>query len=342
MPAITPSYTLLHPSYVMPEMILSYQQASGAFDLMASRNPLVRLGEGDLAVYMKKLDIRTQVASSQSGNANQLPSVAMEARMINTPTYLFRARSIYDHHDLAAAANWAIALPEAQRLGTRQAIFQQLRNALLYGMNPAQGEGLLNTNGATTVILPADSNSHTTVVTYDNGQMAIFLLAQLQALRTRTMQMGMPCRVVILGPQRTLGAMEMQMIVQLTQFQRPGAGSSTTAQVVSQVAEMAGVEVEWAYDDTLIGAGQGGTDAVVIAMPELERPEVNNTINTNEFAKLTPSITANSLMLCDMAAPREIPTPIAGGAIDVLSEMRSTSGWMLRPEALTIVSMQYS
>lgn len=129
---------------------------------------------------MKRLDIRTQVTSSQSGNANQLPSVALDARMISTPTYMFRARAIYDHHDMAAAGNWGIALPEAQRLGTRQAIFQQLRGALLYGMNPAGGEGVLNTNGATTISLPADSNGNTTVLTYDHGQMAVFLLAQIR------------------------------------------------------------------------------------------------------------------------------------------------------------------
>jgi hypothetical protein len=42
-----------------------------------------------------------------------------------------------------------------------------------------------------------------------------------------------------------------------------------------------------------------------------------------------------------MAAPREIPTPLAGGAIDVLSEWRVTSGWGVRPECVTILSMQY-
>lgn len=165
MPAITPAYQIVNPSYIMPEMILSYQQASGAFSVMASGNPLVRLADGDQYVYMKRLDIRTQVTSSQSGNANQLPSVALEARMVSTPTYMFRARAIYDHHDMAAAGNWGIALPEAQRLGTRQAIFQQMRNALLYGMNPAGGEGVLNTNGATTINLPADSGGNTTVLT---------------------------------------------------------------------------------------------------------------------------------------------------------------------------------
>ena len=104
----------------------------------------------------------------------------------------------------------------------------------------------------------------------------------------------------------------------------------------------ADLQIDWVYDDTLIGAGAGGTDAVVITIPEVEVPLVNSTVNTNEFAKLTPSLAANALMFCDMAAPREIPTPIAGGAIDVLSEMRSTAGWAVRPEAITILSMAYS
>lgn len=76
-------------------------------------------------------------------------------------------------------------------------------------------------------------------------------------------------------------------------------------------------------------------------MPEVERPEVNAKINTNEFARLSPSLEATSLMLCDMAAPREIPPDCRRGDRCAF-ELRSTSGWVLRPEALTIISMKYS
>ncbi|AHE73410.1 hypothetical protein M942_22605 [Enterobacter ludwigii] len=341
MPAITPSYQIVNPSYIMPEMILSCQQASGAFSVMASGNPLARLSDGDQYVYMRRLDIRTRVASSQSANANQLPSVSLDSRMIQTPTYMLRARAIYDHHDMAAAGNWGYALPEAQRLGMRQAIFQQMRNGLLFGMTPSTGEGILNTHGATTTILPPDSQGNTSVLRYDHGEMAQFILGQLLAIRTRTMQMGLPSRMVVLGPQRILGAMEMLQVVQLTSYQRPGGGTATVSGTVKRIAEESDCDIEWVYDDTLIGAGDNGTDAVIISMPEVKRPEMNAKINTNEFAKLSPSLEATSLMLCDMAAPREIPTPIAGGAIDVLSELRSTSGWVLRPEAVTIISMPY-
>ncbi len=336
---IAPSYITLNPNYTMPELLLPYSQASGAFDLLPTGEPLVRLGEGDLVAYIKRIDVRTRMAASQSAY-NALPSVGIANSMISTATYLMRVRAEYDHHDTAAMGRWGVSIVEAQRLGMRQGHFQLARNALLYGFNPANGEGLLNTNGATAVNLPPDTNGNDTVVTYDNGQMAFFLLSQLSATKTRTNQLGIGRKFTILGPQRVLGAMEYQNIVQLVQYQRPGAGSQSTAGVLKDVAEMNGDEITWAYDDTLTGRGAGGNDAIIIVMPEVEKPQ-GSRMNTNEFAKLAPGLDACTLQLCDMAAPREIPTPLPGGAIDVLSEMRITSGWGVRPEAVSVISMQY-
>jgi hypothetical protein len=336
-----PSFVQVNPSYVMPEMILQWAQASGAFELLAGGDPMVRLGEGDLYVYIKKLDVRTKVSAGQSA-ANLLPSCSIIATEISIPTYLIRTRAEYDHHDTAAASRWGYSIVEAQRLGMRQGTFQQMRTGLLYGFSPANGEGLLNTTGATTAVLPADSFGNTTVTTYDNGQMAIYLLTQIQLAKTRTLQMGQPSRIVICGSQQTLGAFEIQGIVQLTSFQRPGAGSTSVAGMVTSVLEENKDSLEWVYDDTLIGKGQGGTDAVVICIPELV-VQRRAKINTNEWAtKLKPGLDATTLQLCDMAAPREIPTPLSGGAIDVVSELRITPGWAIRPEAITIISMPYS
>jgi hypothetical protein len=323
----------------MPEALMPYSQASGAFDVLPSGGPLVRLSDGDLYAYIKRIDIRTKMAAGQSAY-NQLPGVSFTLSQISTPTYLLRVRAEYDHHDTANMSRWGLSISDAYRLGMRQATFQLMRNALLYGMNPTNGEGILNTNGATAIPLPPDSNANATVVTYDNGQMAFFLISQISAMKSRTNQLGVGRKFTILGPQRVLGAFEYQNIVQLTQYQRTGAGTQSTAGLVKDVLDVNDDELLWAYDDTLIGKGAGGTDAVVIVMTEVEQPK-NGRINTNEFAKLAPSIEACTLMLCDMAAPKEIPTPLAGGAIDVLSEIRITSGWGIRPEAVTIVSMQY-
>jgi hypothetical protein len=301
---------------------------------------MVRLADGDLYAYIKRIDVRTRMAAGQSAY-NQLPGVSFALGQISAPSYLLRVRAEYDHHDTAAMARWGISIVEAHRLGMRQAAFQIMRNGLLYGFNPTNGEGLLNAAGATSIPLPPDSASNATVVTYDNGQMAFFIIAQISAIKTRTNQLGIGHKFVIVGPQRTLGAFEYQNIVQLTSYQRPGAGSTSTAGLIKDVLEMNDDEIYWGYDDTLIGKGAGGNDAVIIVMPEVEQPK-GQRINTNEFAKLTPSMEACTLMLCDMAAPKEIPVPLAGGAIDVLAEMRTTSGWGVRPEAITVISMQYS
>jgi hypothetical protein len=336
---IAPAFVTVNPSYMMPDILLPYSQASGAFDLLPTGAPLVRLSDGDLVVYIKRADIRTKVAAGQAAY-NQLPSVTIAMSMISTPTYLMRVRAEYDHHDTAAMARWGVPIASAQSLGMRQGHFQLARNALLYGFNPANGEGLINTFGATRVDLPPDSNNNDTVVTYDNGQMAFFLLGEILNIKTRTNNLGHGRKFTICGPQRTLGTFEYN-IVQLTQFQRVGAGSASTAGTVKDVAGLNGDEIIWAYDDTLEGKGSNGTDAVIICMTEVEKPKAPNW-NTNEFAKLAPGLDACTLQLCDMAAPREIPTPLPGGATDVLSEMRITPGWGIRGEAVSIISMAYA
>jgi hypothetical protein len=334
-----PAFVQLHPSYFAPEILLPYQQASGAFDLLADRDPMVRLGEGDLAVYIKSLDIRTKTASGNS-NYNALPSVTITANQINTPTYLIRNRNDYDHHDTASAGQWGVGLPEAYRLGTRQAFFQQMRNALLYGFNPVNGEGLMNTIGATTTTLPADSNGNTSISTYDNGQMALYILGLISGVLTRTMQVGMKARIQFVMPQRVFTSWFIQGVVQLTQFQRAGAGVATTGDMIKLVLAGQGVDAEFTCDDTLLGKGAGGTDAIIITIPEIKKPD-GGKINTNEFAKLTPGMNACNVQFCDMAAPREIVSPLAGGGTDVLSELRITSGWGVRPESITILSATY-
>jgi hypothetical protein len=338
---IATSWTQVHPSLVEPGLVIQINQASGAFATLAGGVPRVMLGEEDLYVYMRRVDIRTKMASGQSAY-NQLPSVATNFELASTATYLQRVRAEYDHHDTAAVGRWGTNIVEVQRLGMRQGHFQLLRSSLLYGMNPSNGEGLLHAAGATSVSLPPDTFGADTVLTYDNGQMAIFLLQQLVNLKSRTMQLGIPRRFVILGPQRTLGQFEYPNIVQLVQYQRPGAGSETTAGVVKNIAELNGDTIDWCYDDTLINQGAGGTtDAVLLVMPEVEYPKVPGMPNTNAFAEVEPGINANTLQYTDMAAPKEIPTPLAGGAIDVLSELRASPGWGVRPEAITIMSMQY-
>jgi hypothetical protein len=335
MPILASSFVQVNPNFTDPGLLLPYTQASGAFDVLAGGQPLVKLSNGDLYVYIKTINLRTRTVAGQAAY-NQLPSCDIELAQISTPTYLCRVRSEYDHHDTAAAGRWGVAITQAYTLAMRQGQFQLARTALLYGMNPANGEGLLNANGATAVSLPADTNGNTTISTYDSGQLAFFILNQIASIKSRTNQLGIGKKFVILMPQRDGIQFEYQ-IVQLVQFQRVGAGTSSPAGVVKNILGDNDDEIYWVYDDTLIGQGAGGTDAIIITMPEVTKP-AGMAMDTNEFAKLAPGIDACNLMYCDMAAPREITAPLAGGAVDTLSEWRISSGWPIRPEALTILS----
>ena len=339
MGVIAPAIQTVSPSFMEPDTIMQYTQVSGAYMLLPSGQPRVKIGTDDLVVYAKRLDLRTKMAAGQTAY-NMLPSIEPVFSLISTPTYLTRVRYEYDHHDAAAVGRWGHAITEVYRLGSRQAHFQFMRVALLYGLNPALGEGIVNASSAVATNLPADTNGNDTVVTYDNGQMAFYLLQLIGAIKTRTMNLGIGREFTVLLPQRILQQWQYN-VVQLVQYQRVGAGTESTAGTVKLVAGVNDDEINWACDDTLIGKGSGGSDLIIIVMPEVEVIDASNQINTNEFAKLTPGMRDCVVQYTDMIAPREITTPLPGGAVDTLTEHRISSGWPLRPEAVTLLSAVY-
>lgn len=337
-----PAQTKVSPSYTEPGLIVTYVQPSGAFAALSEGKPRVKIGSEHLVVYMNRLDLRTNVAVSQSPE-NLLPSASLALDYYQTSTYLLRVRAVWDHHDMNAAAHYAVGLPGALDLAMRQGIFLQMRTGLLYGFNPQFGEGLLNTTGATAVTLPPDTYGNTTTPTYDNGQLALFFLNQIVSLKSRMYQSGgnIKNRIVVISPQRVFLYMSMAAIVQVTSYQRPGGGTSAAAAVVQDMSRANGDIFEWYFDDTLIGQGAGGADAVLLTMPEIEAPELPN-INTNTFGSdFQPQIQNVNVMYADMAAPMKIPTPTPDGAITEIQELRCSSGWCIRPQGITIVSMPY-
>jgi len=335
---IAPAYLRVHPAFEEPDIVMTYVQASMAFELLPNGEPRVKMGEGDLGVYLKRLDYRNKMASGQAAY-NSLPSVELIFSLGFTPSYLVRTRAEWDHHDEASAGRWGIGLQQGYRLAGQSGHFQFMRTALLYGINPALGEGLINNANSTSVILPVDTLGNSTISTYDPGQMGQLLLNYIQQLKTRTNQIGTGRKIAILAPQRVLGQWEYN-VVQLLAYQRPGAGTESTAGMTKLVGEVNEDEILWGPDDTLIGKGTGGTDMIIICMPELEVLNAER-INTNVFSKLKPGFRDCTAMYSDMIAPREIITPLPGGAVDMLMEARITSGWPVRPEAITLLSAGY-
>jgi hypothetical protein len=330
------------PHFSEPELILTITQPSGAFMLFEGGAPRVKISNTDLFVYVNHLDIRTDAQASQFPS-NELPSSTLVGEYFSTMTYLIRSRAIYGRASDTAAAGYNVSVPNAQKLGMRQAIVQQMRTAALYGINGSNGEGLLNASGATSVTLPPDPYGNTTVSTYDNGAMVTFILQQLVTIMNAMFQTGAVDggKIRIVGPQRIFNKFQISEIIQVTSFQRPGGGTATVGQAISQVAEEAGWDMEYGYDDTLIGKGSGGTDMVIITIPELTIPDQPG-ISTAPFNEMMPSTKAVNVMYADQPAPIQIPTPIPDGEITEVSELRITSGWNWRPQGLILCSMQYS
>jgi hypothetical protein len=341
MSTFAPAYVTLNPSMMLPDIAMQYSMVTGAFDLLPSSRPEVKIGTNDLLVYQKTLRLTTQNSVSQS-LPNQLMSSSVIPDYTQMMTYRIATRSQYGLYDDTAASQWGYALPAALQLAARQGTAQTLRVMLLYGMQPSNGEGIVNAPGAMTVNLGADSHGETAYTRWDNGELAQALLGHIAALKIRMLMLGQPARIVVCGPQRFLSQLSYTGIVQLTSYQRPGAGTATAGVVVQTIAgEAVGDDVIFTVDETLLEKGAGGADLIIISAPVLNVPSNDASINTNIFASLTPNQRAVNQMFCDVAAPTEITTPIADGALTTLYTMRSTPGWTLRSEGVTLLSAVY-
>ncbi|HGJ5860606.1 MAG TPA: hypothetical protein ACHBX6_13145 [Arsenophonus nasoniae] len=342
MSTFAPAITTISPSLMNPEFIMQYSMASGAFEILADGAPKVRLGTMDLVVYQKMLRMTSQAMAGQS-LAAQLPSSSVVPFYDQMMTYRIQSRSQYSYLDTDAASQWGYSLVDALRLANRQAHAQYLRNMLLYGVNAANNEGIVNSPNAITINLGKDSKNNETYPSWDSGEMAIFLLNQIASQKTKALVLGQATKTVILAPQRFLQTLEYTGVVQLTTYQRAGAGTATVGTMVKTIANEAhGDEILFAADDTLIGKGAGGSDLIVITIPELVIPKARQDINTNIFATLTPNQQAVNVMFMDVAAPTEVPSPIPDGGLTTLFTCRSTPGWSLRSEVVTLLSAKYT
>lgn len=342
MSAFAPAITTVAPSMMLPEILMQYSMASGAFEILPEGKPRVKISSSDLVVYQKYLRATTQVQVGQS-LPGQLPSASMLPSYDQMKTYRMSSRSQYSFLDTDAAGRWGYSLPDALQLANRQGHAQQLRNMLLYGVQASNNEGVTNSPNAETSNLGADSTGAATYDKWDAGQLAVFMLSLISTQKTRMMLLGQTLDTVVLAPQRFLQVLEWTGIVELTSYQRPGGGVATIGGMVKNVASDASDDnILFAADDTLIGKGAGGSDLILITNPEIKVPDARQAINTNIFATLAPNQQAINVMFTDVAAPTEVPSPMPDGGLTTLYTMRATPGWNFRPEGITLLSAAHS
>lgn len=326
----------VQPSYTMPGMVVQQSLVSGFTGLLGGGNVQARLNASDVAVYMQSLKFKANSVISQNP-ANQLPSgVELMPEMRSIPTYFIRAKAEYDMHDVAAAGNWNVSLEAAIKLALKQSHFERIRDAALYGVNATNHEGILNAPNIATATLPADSHANTGFIDYDNGELLVWLLNRINDVTSRTFTSGAPVRLAFLMPVRLLNKLTTG-IVQLVTYQRVGAGSNSVEGTLHSVMEWNGKTLEFYVDNTLIGKGDGGTDGIILAIPELV-DQSDNAFNTNVFASLQPNITANIVQMCDTPEPVFYTVPLSMQNNEIMSEQKIIPAWGLRPEAITFIS----
>ena len=90
MAALTPSYTIVNPSYIAPEMIIGQQQASGAFETIASGIQQTfttrRVHTVQQAVAQLLEDALTHAESLRFWQSNIPPTCCRQVVMIVNPT----------------------------------------------------------------------------------------------------------------------------------------------------------------------------------------------------------------------------------------------------------------
>lgn len=340
MATLATGWVQAHPSFVEPDIINQLAQASGFLDLLSGSKLRTKISETDLYVYIKRMNVTTITSASQAAFTwMESPSINMS--MVSTATYHIQNRSIYGRQDEAMAGQWGFGLPDALEKAQLQGHYQTCRNACLYGIVPSNNEGIINAPGVVSVTLPADSENHTTLLTYDNGEMSQFLSQTLINMLTTMYQAGMPQEVAILAPQRVLLYMQGVAVVQLVQWQRDGAGSDSTTTMFEKLAAEVGVKVRWGFDDTLIGKGAGGSDLMIMTIPSVKIPD-EASVNTDEFGNVMPNLKDNVLQYNDLARPRKVISPLPYGMTEQVLEWRISSGWPVRSESVSLVSIPYS
>lgn len=324
------------PSYTMPGMIVQQSLVSGFTGVLGGESVQAKLNNTDVAAYLTSLKMKANTTVSQAP-ANALSSGAeLIPEMRSIPTYFIRGKVEFDHNDVSMASTWNVQLQEALKLSLKQSHYERIRDASLYGVNASNNEGILNAPNIVTENLPADSIGNVGWIDYDNGELATYILRLINDLTARTFMAGSPVRIALLMPVRLMNKLTMG-VVQLTSFQRSGAGSDSVAGLLETVIEWNGKTIELYPDNSLEGKGDGGTDAIVLCIPELVDQSAMP-FNTNVFADLTPNITANVVQMCDTPEPVFYYTPLSLNTTEILSEQKIIPGWVTRPEAVTFIS----
>lgn len=340
------SLIMLDRSMVVPGVMVQRAQKRGTLNLIAGGKPKNVLNQNVQKVYINGIRYRGLAKASREPG-NELPSVSFNTTQKATNAYWLSTSTKYSVWDDDNAKFSGLNAPQIQNMIAHGAIADLTAILALYGTGEGMSEGIMNSPGVFEENLPADSNGALSLRTYDAGEFAQYFLQLTVDAETRMLTVGLDREQVlnVLMPQRVLGYLRRSSVIKLTSgIQRDGGGVHTIEGRIQAVATSpnGNISINFYVDDTLIGKGAGGSDAVVMCYPGF--PDTPDDIyNTDALAALPNSIQEMVAMYTAHSQPMEIESPAVDGSQGVYTTYHTkvTPGWALRPEAVTILSLPY-
>ena len=220
---------------------------------------------------------------------------------------------------------------------TRMGIAQRDHYGALFGFDPAQTQGLVKQG--TTASFPADTDSHTTISSYNPDELMAFMAGQARTAMNNTYGMAKP--VIFMSSVRVVNWIKSVMI-NLTQYQMPGAGVDSIGGAYSRVVgEWLGVgKIEFIADDLLKAAGTNSTDVMLFIAPGLsEQDAVNPQYSQYQLDDLP--INMMNTFKDEAGGIIESRNPVIDRVTKVYLTLQTTPGAVTRADAVRVIEAAY-
>lgn len=327
--------TRIAPHSLIPGVLTPIFQKVPFRDMLAETTKFGKRGDDILyQPVVSRINTPTTIGQQWRGN---IDAVDYSISQLSFPYYTIMTRQEFDPNQEAKFEHLVAGTSLQAFLDNlcKQGIYQREHYAALFGFDANQGIAKTGTNTS----LPNDSSSNSTVQTYIVNELLTKLAGYARAVMNATYGMAKP--TVVVAPVNMINYLK-STVIPLTNYQMPGAGVDSIAGAYNRIiAEWLGVgKIEFIADNALTGKGTAGKDLILFIAPGLSAQEIKTEENTNLVAEEMTQNHRNTFM--DVVdGLKEFPNPVINGIKSKLMSLQTTSGALLRPEAVYAVSYTF-
>lgn len=325
--------TRITPSAVIPSVVMPTFQDVPYEEYFAEKTSYGDLGDDFL--YLNTINELT--APTEIGQQWRIPSTVQASNsQLQYAYYTISARRECTKQDIDkfAKLGMGLSLYDFSDQLCEIAINQRRHYSALFGFDPTETQGLIAMG--TAVTMPADSASHSTLVTYIPGELLQFLTSQAREVRTTTFGMAKP--TIFASSSRVVNYIN-SLIVPLTDYQMKGAGSDSVGGSYERiVGQMLGAgQIKFIEDNLLQGAGTGGADLILLVAPGLNSQEAeaqfSQTPRDRQFHANTFTDNPGNMIIT--------VNPEINRVLSADYSVKTTGGAVVRKNAVRVITTKY-